>query len=122
MLLPVTRGIAQTNNEATDYTKARKIISGIDSIVTPNGIQESFYADNGSCKQWINVRGKDKNKPILLFIHGGPGSPLSPFSWTYQRALEEFFVIVNYDQRGTGKTFLANDSINLSKRMSIDDL
>ncbi|MDW9378697.1 alpha/beta hydrolase [Chryseobacterium sp. JV558] len=103
-----------------DYKEARRIIADMDSIVTPNGIQESFFADIGGIKQWVNVRGKDKNNPIIIFIHGGPASPLSAVSWTYQRALEEYFTVVNYDQRGAGKTYLANDTLALGKTMHID--
>src|SRR3546814_12269175 len=32
-----------------------------------------------------------------------------PTTWEFQRPLEEYFTVVNYDQRGAGKTFLAND-------------
>ena len=115
-----TAGFTQNNYQNDDYAEARKLIADIDTIVTPYGLQESMYADIGGVKQWINVRGKDKRKPILLFVHGGPGSPLNPVSWIYQKPLEEYFIVVNYDQRGTGKTFVANDTLNLKNSMSID--
>lgn len=108
------------NNQNDEYFKSKEIIKELDSIVNPNGIQESFFANIGGIKQWINVRGKDKNNPIIIFIHGGPASPLSAVSWTYQRALEEYFTVVNYDQRGAGKTYRANDTLALGKTMHID--
>ena len=41
----------------------------------------------------------------MLFVHGGPASPVTPTLWQFQRPLEEYFTIVNWDQRGAGKTY-----------------
>ena len=41
---------------------------------TPKGgINESLYVDINGTKQWISIYGKDKNNPVLLYLHGGPG-------------------------------------------------
>ncbi|MBL3657211.1 alpha/beta fold hydrolase [Fulvivirga sediminis] len=114
-------GYSQDDHLDPNYVAARSIISSIDTVVTPNGIDERFYAEIGGLKQWISVKGQDKGKPILLFVHGGPGSPLNPVSWIYQKPLEEYFTVVNYDQRGTGKTFAANGTLNLRENMKIED-
>jgi pimeloyl-ACP methyl ester carboxylesterase len=45
----------------------------------------------------------------VLFTHGGPASPLIPTMWQFQRPIEEFFTVVNWDQRGAGKTFASQD-------------
>jgi pimeloyl-ACP methyl ester carboxylesterase len=73
-------------------------------VRTPNGIAESGYVEIGGIAQWVSVRGKDKNNPVLLFIHGGPGSPYSIFS-PLLRTWEADFTLVQWDQRGSGKTF-----------------
>ncbi len=59
--------------------------------------------------QWISVRGRDRRNPILLFIHGGPASTEAPVSWLYQSGWEDYFTVVQWDQRGAGKTYVAND-------------
>ncbi|WP_055667542.1 alpha/beta fold hydrolase [Desnuesiella massiliensis] len=59
---------------------------------------------NGS-KQQILIRGKDRKNPVIIFIHGGPGCPETPYARKYQSLLEENFTVINYDQRGMGKSF-----------------
>ena len=58
----------------------------------------------GGLEQWIQIRGRDKSKPILLFLHGGPGFPQMPFAHLNSE-LERHFVVVQWDQRGAGKSY-----------------
>ena len=61
----------------------------------------------GGVEQTITIRGADTANPVLLFLHGGPGMPSSPWaSWNNVHAeLERNFVLVHWDQRGAGKSF-----------------
>lgn len=86
----------------------REIIGDVSRIVAPNGVQETFKLRIGGIDQWVYTRGQDRNNPLLLFVHGGPASPSAPTMWLYQRPLEEYFTVVNYDQRGAGRTYLEN--------------
>ena len=65
--------------------------------------EEGFILING-IDQWVTIRG-ERSKPVILFLHGGPGSPISPYSETLYKEWEKDFIIVQWDQRGTGKTF-----------------
>lgn len=76
-------------------------------IHTPNRIVEGRYVKIGGIDQWVTIRGEDSHNPILLFIHGGPASPYSIFS-PLLRSWEKHFTIVQWDQRGAGKTFTRN--------------
>jgi pimeloyl-ACP methyl ester carboxylesterase len=73
----------------------------------PGSIDESKSVVIGGVSQWISVRGTSRGNPIILFVHGGPGAPMMPESWTFQRPWEDFFTVVQWDQRGSGKTFTA---------------
>ncbi|ROU06693.1 alpha/beta fold hydrolase [Lysobacter enzymogenes] len=101
-------GAAECQDTAK-YAEARAVIEDLDRINAPGGIQEAYAAPIGGIRQWINVRGQDRDNPILLFVHGGPASPLIPTLWQFQRPLEEYFTVVNYDQRGAGKTYTLQD-------------
>lgn len=76
-------------------------------ITTANGIVEKRFLKIGGIDQWITIRGEDRSNPILLFIHGGPGSTYSIFA-PLLRSWEKQFTLVQWDQRGAGKTFRNN--------------
>lgn len=88
---------------------ARAIIRDLQKVVSSNGVDRQMKISIGGSKQWITVRGRDLDNPILLFIHGGPGAPEIPTSWTFQNPWEDYFTVVQWDQRGSGKTYNAND-------------
>lgn len=77
------------------------------AIRTPRGIEQAMYVPLGGVDQWIQIRGDDRNNPVLLFVHGGPGFAESPMSSRF-RAWEASFTVVMWDQRDAGKTFVRN--------------
>lgn len=87
-------------------------------IHTPEGIETLEQIDVGDTKQWISIRGLNKANPVLLVIHGGPGSPLMASSWAFQKPWEDFFTVVQWDQRGVGKNFLTTDTAATGRTLS----
>ena len=65
--------------------------------------EEQFVRING-IEQWVTIHG-ESTKPVIFFLHGGPGSTLSPYSANLYKSWEKDFIIVQWDQRGAGKTF-----------------
>jgi pimeloyl-ACP methyl ester carboxylesterase len=96
-----------------------KIIDNTRKIVSPNGIDERVKLHIGGIDQWISVRGHDRRNPILLYLHGGPGAVALPGSYTYQSSWEDYFTVVQWDQRGAGKTYAANTEQQMTPGMTI---
>lgn len=86
-------------------TSLASCMSHTPKIHNSNGISELRKIELGNVQQTILIRGKDRTNPILLYLHGGPGTTeLIPFR-IYQNDLEDYFTIVVWEQRGTGKSF-----------------
>ena len=81
-------------------------------ITTDTGIQENKYITINGIEQYLQIRGEDRNNPIILWLHGGPGFPLTYLTYYYQTALEKDYTIVCWEQRGCGRTFYRNKGNN----------
>jgi proline iminopeptidase len=105
--------------------EATQLIAEMRRIVTPHGIERTQAVRIGGIDQWITVRGTDRRNPVLLMIHGGPGYVAMPTSWYFQRGWEDYFTVVQWDQRGAGKTYAANDPAlvapTMNRRQMIQD-
>lgn len=54
---------------------------------------------------YMTIRGSDAAEPLLIWLHGGPGGAERPLFRMYNAPLEQRFVVVYLDQRGTGRSF-----------------
>jgi pimeloyl-ACP methyl ester carboxylesterase len=89
-------------------------------IETTHGIVEERFVRICGIDQWIGIRGEDRENPVLLVLHGGPGCSYSIFS-PHLRAWEKHFTIVQWDQRGSGKTLGRTGKRN-SEPLNFDQL
>ncbi|MEM6813766.1 MAG: alpha/beta hydrolase [Bacteroidota bacterium] len=74
---------------------------------TKTELNEAQYVLIGGVPQWVTIKGKDCSNPVVLMVHGGPGIPLSKYHDSLFKDFEEDFTVVHWDQRGTGRTYLA---------------
>ena len=83
-------------------------------VQDPKGIDELKAVNIGGVDQWLHIRGRNRNNPILLYLHGGPGFPMIGWGWgdaTF-RPWEDYFTVVHWDQRQTGKSYYPADDQN----------
>lgn len=68
-------------------------------------LHEESFVRIGGIEQWITIKGSDSNNPVILFLHGGPGEALSPYADAMFAGWEKDFILVQWDQRGAGRTY-----------------
>ena len=69
------------------------------------GINESRYVDINGTKQWISIYGKNRDNPVLLYLHGGPGASTSSYDHAFTRQWSDVYTVVTWDQRNCGKSY-----------------
>jgi pimeloyl-ACP methyl ester carboxylesterase len=96
------------------------VITELCRLTTPAAIDETRVVPLGGVPQVVTIRGRNRRNPIMIVVHGGPGTPLSATSWMWQRPIEEFFTVIQYDQRGAGRSFQHDDPELLRDALSLD--
>jgi len=72
--------------------------------------EEKFVSANG-IEHWVTIKGSRCDNPVILFLHGGPANPMSPFSEAIYGTWKKEFTLVQWDQRGSGKTYIRNPAV-----------
>ena len=91
--------------------------------INSTGVEEPFKDENGKVlensiamhedimingvPQRITIRGKDRNNPVLLKVHGGPGGAGPPILYRLIWVdLEDIFTVCYWEQRGGGSAYI----------------
>ena len=83
------------------FMAVRVIGKAINGKTPDNGVNESKYIDVNGTKQWISIYGEDKDNPVLLYLHGGPGSATSAYDYAFTRKWADVYTVVKYSLQGT---------------------
>jgi pimeloyl-ACP methyl ester carboxylesterase len=105
----VGQSVVAEEGKVSNRQEAVEIVRELRRVVSPDGIERNENVRIGGIDQFVSIRGADHRNPVLLVIHGGPGFPTTPMAWWATHGLEEYFTVVHWDQRGSGKTYLLND-------------
>jgi pimeloyl-ACP methyl ester carboxylesterase len=81
---------------------------GANGEVLPRSIADIAYLRLGGLDQWVMIRGESVANPLLIWLHGGPGFPEMRLFRYFNAPIEKNFVVVYWEQRGTGKSFDRN--------------
>ena len=98
-------------------------IGGAVNRRTPKGgINESMYVEINGTEQWINIYGEDVDNPVLLYLHGGPGSSTSDIDYAFTRKWADVYTVVTWDQRNCGKSYdEEQNDIVLTRELLMED-
>lgn len=94
-----------------------------DPILGPDGeplagsIAELTRVEIGGHDLAMMIRGNSSDSPVLLFLAGGPGGTELGAMRRHLEALEQDFVVVTWDQRGTGKSY---DQLDPTSTLTLD--
>ena len=83
-------------------------------------IDEVKYIDINGVRQSILIRGCKLDSQVLLYLHGGPGVS-NMYMYPYEKELEQKFIVIKWDQRGTAKSYNKNidkNTFNLEQFIS----
>ena len=106
---------------ASQYFAATPPIRAANGDEYPNSIASLEKVVLNGTEQWITIRGQDVNKPVLLHLGmGGPGGGGFAVRTLFER-LEDDFVVVAWDEPGTGKSYGAMPIEDLTSRRFIED-
>jgi pimeloyl-ACP methyl ester carboxylesterase len=87
----------------------------------PGSIASLEKVKLGGSEEWISIRGRSTANPVLLFLAGGPGGSQLVTARYALNGLEDHFVVVNWEQPGSGKSFEAVDRATLTPERYISD-
>jgi pimeloyl-ACP methyl ester carboxylesterase len=96
-------------------------VLGPDGKALPGSIAELAKVNLGGHDQWLEIRAVSPDKPVLLYLSGGPGQSDLPYSRVFFDDLARDFVVVGWDQRGTGKSYPALDQDTLTLDGAVAD-
>ena len=89
-------------------------------------VDEERFVRIRDAEHWVTIHGESCANPVILFLHGGPGNPLSPYATTILGTWSPNFTLVQWDQPGAGRTFgkgaMSADSTLSLERMVQDGI
>lgn len=90
-------------------------------IAKENSIAELREVRLNGRKEWVSIRGENRDKPLLLFLAGGPGGSQLAATRYELAELEKNFVVVNWEQPGAGKSYSAIAKKQLTPEIYVKD-
>lgn len=96
-------------------------------IMYKHGVNESSYIELNGQKQFVTIKGENRNNPVIIYLHGGPGGADSYMNYCFSDYLTDEYTVVSWDQRGCGRTYYKNakaDPLNktVTFSQSLEDL
>jgi pimeloyl-ACP methyl ester carboxylesterase len=92
----------------SSLSHSHRLAAQVTRVHAAEAVSEQMFVQIGGIPQWITIKGKDRNNSVVLILHGGPGDALSPYADSMYAGWDKSFTLVQWDQRGAGRTFTKN--------------
>jgi pimeloyl-ACP methyl ester carboxylesterase len=92
--------------------------------VIQGSISEKVWVKVNGIRQGMFIRGENPQNPVLLYLHGGPGTPMLQFISYLEKSerLEKHFTVCYWDQRGAGMTYSkSTDPSTMTTAQMVED-
>jgi len=106
---------------ASQHFASTPAITDENGDVIPGSIASLESVELNGSTQWMTIRGHSEDLPVLLFLAGGPGGSELAMTRLYLSELEQYFIIVNWDQPGVGKSYNAVSQDQLTPERYVED-
>jgi pimeloyl-ACP methyl ester carboxylesterase len=104
----------------SDHTPPFRDAAG---AVVPESVAEAGFVRLGGLGQWVMVRGLSRENPLLIILHGGPGSSETALFRACNEDLETAYLVVYWDQRGAGRSYRRGiDPASMTAEQFVADL
>lgn len=82
-------------------------LKDVQGNVVQGSISEKVWVEVNGIRQGMFIRGENTQNPVILYLHGGPGTPMLQFITYFEKEerLEKYFTVCYWDQRGSGMTY-----------------
>lgn len=92
------------------------------TAILSHRVDSLYDLEINGCQQKILVQSNNTDNPILLYLHGGPGSSVMMRSHVFSERLKDHFIFVCWDQRGTALSYHDGmDSTRISEEQLRED-
>ena len=101
-----------------------ELLKDKENKVIANSLTEKSFIDIGGLSQGFFLRSENPENPVILFLHGGPGSPELALLYRYEvsERLEKYFTVCHWDQRGAGMSYSSSiDPATMTLEQMIED-
>ena len=85
----------------------------------PRGVDEGIFLPLNGQEQYVLITGRDRNNPVIVYLHGGPAAPDTCCAYAFADALTADYTFVCWDQRGCGRTYFRNAGSDPENRTAV---
>ena len=77
-----------------------------------NGVNDQIYVQLNDQEEYVSIIGEDRSNPVVISLHGGPGSASTFVDYCWQDYLTDKYTFISWDERGCGRSYYRNADVD----------